>query len=136
MFFNTKRFPSNFQNHGNRGDLHEIVIWCISLYDRSYGYTVIVYTVCCVGGLIARQMGLPIKLVCAVNSNNIVDRAFSRGDYSISGDVIETLATAMNIQVRYLCHDYTDIYSPKLRWFICDFTLTYLLPNTLNRVCQ
>ena len=44
-------------------------------------------------------MGLPIKIVCAVNSNDIVYRTLTQGDYSIADKVIPTYATAMDIQV-------------------------------------
>lgn len=44
-------------------------------------------------------MGVPVKFVCAVTSNDIVSRAITKGDYSMSENVISTLAPAMDIQV-------------------------------------
>lgn len=44
-------------------------------------------------------MGLPIKLVCAVTSNDIVARAIKDGDLSMASEVFQTLAPAMDIQV-------------------------------------
>jgi threonine synthase len=50
-------------------------------------------------GYIAAQMGLPIeRLIVATNVNDILHRALSRGDYSISG-VTTTDAPSMDIQV-------------------------------------
>lgn len=46
-------------------------------------------------------MGLPITLVAGVNTNNIVARTLGGGDFSIKGDVVTSLAPAMDIQVRY-----------------------------------
>ena len=44
-------------------------------------------------------MGLPVELVCAVNENDIVHRAISAGDFSLSENVLKTWSTAMDIQV-------------------------------------
>ena len=52
-------------------------------------------------GCIAHQMGLPLRLVCCVNANNIVERAINRGDFSAADTVLQTLAPAMDIQVGY-----------------------------------
>ncbi|XP_060165605.1 threonine synthase-like 2 isoform X2 [Globicephala melas] len=52
-------------------------------------------------GFIAQKMGLPIHLVVAVNSNDIIHRAVQRGDFSLSEAVKPTLASAMDIQVPY-----------------------------------
>ncbi|XP_052229090.1 threonine synthase-like 2 isoform X3 [Dreissena polymorpha] len=52
-------------------------------------------------GCIASKMGLPVRLVCAVTCNDIVSRALSSGDYSVSQTVTPTLAPAMDIQVPY-----------------------------------
>ncbi|POI23205.1 hypothetical protein CIB84_013047 [Bambusicola thoracicus] len=49
-------------------------------------------------GCIAQKMGLPIQLVAAVNSNDIVHRTVKDGDFSLSGRVKATLASAMDIQ--------------------------------------
>lgn len=52
----------------------------------------------CSAGCLARKMGLPVKLVCCVTTNDIVDRAIVKGDYSI-GEVKQSLAPAMDVQV-------------------------------------
>ena len=46
-------------------------------------------------------MGLPINLVAAVTPNDIVHRTFKTGDFSLSEKVLQTWATAMDIQVPY-----------------------------------
>ncbi|XP_070539628.1 threonine synthase-like 2 [Ptychodera flava] len=51
-------------------------------------------------GCVAKFMGLPIKLVCAVNSNDIVHRIIQNGDYSLT-EVVHTWASAMDIQIPY-----------------------------------
>ena len=50
-------------------------------------------------GYVAHQMGLPVQLVAAVTPNDVVHRTFSTGDYSLNKDVLQTWATAMDIQV-------------------------------------
>lgn len=50
-------------------------------------------------GCIAQKMGLPIRLVVAVNRNDIIHRAVQQGDFSLSEAVTPTLASAMDIQV-------------------------------------
>ncbi|NXU56039.1 THNS2 protein, partial [Turnix velox] len=52
-------------------------------------------------GCIAQKMGLPIRLVAVVNSNDIIHRTVQRGDFSLSGGVKATLAPAMDIQEPY-----------------------------------
>ena len=44
-------------------------------------------------------MGLPLRLVAAVNRNDIVYRTLSKGDFSKSEEVVVSLAPAMDIQV-------------------------------------
>jgi threonine synthase len=46
-------------------------------------------------------MGLPIKMICATNANDIVYRTLMNGDFSVNPAVIQTLAPAMDIQVFY-----------------------------------
>ena len=46
-------------------------------------------------------MGVPVRLVAAVTPNDIVHRTFQTGDYSLSETVLQTWATAMDIQVPY-----------------------------------
>ncbi|XP_060103846.1 threonine synthase-like 2 [Heteronotia binoei] len=52
-------------------------------------------------GLIAKKMGLPIELVAAVNSNDIVHRSVQQGDFSVARSRMATLASAMDIQEPY-----------------------------------
>ncbi|CAL1526598.1 unnamed protein product [Lymnaea stagnalis] len=51
-------------------------------------------------GIISKEMGLPIKLVCAVNHNNVLSRIMETGECQL-GDVQVTLAPAMDIQFAY-----------------------------------
>lgn len=53
-------------------------------------------------GSLARKMGLPIKLVGTVNSNDYLVRMIETGVYSVEGTVIQSVAPAMDIQVRLL----------------------------------
>ena len=53
----------------------------------------------CLAGCVAAQMGLPLRLVAAVNTNDIVFRTLSSGDFSKSDEVVVSLAPAMDIQV-------------------------------------
>jgi len=83
--------------------------------DLSKTVEVVVPTGACgnvTSGVIAQKMGLPIKLVCTVNSNDIVARTLKNGDYSTSDATVQTLAPAMDIQVPYnmerLFHLFTD----------------------------
>ncbi|XP_070707033.1 threonine synthase-like 2 [Pempheris klunzingeri] len=52
-------------------------------------------------GVIVKQMGLPLKLVAMVNSNNIVHRTVTTGDFSMAASVTQTLAPAIDIQDPY-----------------------------------
>ncbi|XP_068561795.1 threonine synthase-like 2 [Cebidichthys violaceus] len=52
-------------------------------------------------GYIVKQMGLPLKLVAMVNSNDIVHRTVTSGDFSMSPEVTQTLAPAIDIQDPY-----------------------------------
>ncbi|NXJ89385.1 THNS2 protein, partial [Corythaixoides concolor] len=52
-------------------------------------------------GCIAQKMGLPIRLVAVVNSNDIIHRTIQHGDFSLSESVKATLASAMDIQEPY-----------------------------------
>ncbi|XP_053560262.1 threonine synthase-like 2 isoform X2 [Bombina bombina] len=51
-------------------------------------------------GCIAQMMGLPIRLVAAVNRNDIIHRIVQHGDFSL-GDTETSLASAMDIQEPY-----------------------------------
>uniref|UniRef100_A0A8B9FIH8 Threonine synthase-like 2 n=1 Tax=Amazona collaria TaxID=241587 RepID=A0A8B9FIH8_9PSIT len=52
-------------------------------------------------GCIAQKMGLPIRLVAVVNSNDIIHRTVQHGDFSLSESVKPTVASAMDIQEPY-----------------------------------
>ncbi|XP_060084610.1 threonine synthase-like 2 [Ylistrum balloti] len=52
-------------------------------------------------GCLARMMGVPLRLVCAVTTNDIVARTVRDGDFSTAETVTQTLATAMDIQIPY-----------------------------------
>lgn len=52
-------------------------------------------------GYIVKQMGLPLRLVAMVNSNDIVHRIVTNGDFSMTPNVIQTLAPAIDIQDPY-----------------------------------
>ncbi|XP_063313695.1 threonine synthase-like 2 isoform X1 [Pelobates fuscus] len=51
-------------------------------------------------GCIAQKMGLPIRLVAAVNKNDTIHRIVQNGDFSL-GDTRTSLASAMDIQEPY-----------------------------------
>ena len=53
-------------------------------------------------GSLVCKMGVPVELVCAVNVNDIVHRAITTGVYAVSGDVVHTLSSAMDIEVNNL----------------------------------
>ncbi|XP_071827200.1 threonine synthase-like 2 isoform X3 [Apostichopus japonicus] len=53
------------------------------------------------GGVIASRMGLPVKIVCAVNENDIIHRTLSTGDFSKRETVKQTLSPAIDIQNPY-----------------------------------
>lgn len=53
-------------------------------------------------GYIVKQMGLPLRLVAMVNSNDIVHRTVTTGDFSMATNVTQTLAPAIDIQVTLL----------------------------------
>ncbi|RKP05746.1 threonine synthase [Thamnocephalis sphaerospora] len=51
-------------------------------------------------GYFARRMGLPLRLICATNQNDILDRFFRTGEYKKAADgVAQTWAPAMDICV-------------------------------------
>ena len=50
-------------------------------------------------GCIVKQMGVPLRLVAMVNSNDIVRRTVQSGDFSMAAEVKQTLAPAIDIQV-------------------------------------
>ena len=51
------------------------------------------------GGMIAAKMGVPIKLLAAVNTNDIVYQALNSGVFESSGDVFPSLSPAIDILV-------------------------------------
>uniref|UniRef100_A0A8C6WND2 Threonine synthase-like 2 n=1 Tax=Neogobius melanostomus TaxID=47308 RepID=A0A8C6WND2_9GOBI len=52
-------------------------------------------------GYIVKQMGLPLRLVAMVNSNDIIHRTVTKGDFSMAPNVLQTLAPAIDIQDPY-----------------------------------
>lgn len=60
-------------------------------------------------GMVAKKMGLPVRFVCAVNSNNILSRMMVDGQCDV-GEVQCTLAPAMDIQFAY---------NMERVWFMC-----------------
>lgn len=44
-------------------------------------------------------MGLPLKLVAMVNSNDVVHRTVTTGDFSMAANATQTLASAIDVQV-------------------------------------
>uniref|UniRef100_A0A672GJQ5 Threonine synthase-like 2 n=1 Tax=Salarias fasciatus TaxID=181472 RepID=A0A672GJQ5_SALFA len=52
-------------------------------------------------GTVVKLMGVPLKLVAMVNSNDIVHRTVSAGDFSMAASVTQTLAPAIDIQDPY-----------------------------------
>lgn len=53
------------------------------------------------GGFLVKEMGLPLRLVAMVNSNDIVHRTVTSGDFSMAASVTQTLAPAIDIQDPY-----------------------------------
>ena len=49
-------------------------------------------------------MGVPLRLVAMVNTNDIVQRTVQCGDFSMAADVKQTLAPAIDIQVLLMIH--------------------------------
>jgi len=79
-------FYCYFQLAQNVGDLVEIVIPTGACGNIASGY-------------VAHSMGLPVRMVAAVTPNDIVHRTLQSGDFSLSEVVLQTWATAMDIQV-------------------------------------
>lgn len=55
----------------------------------------------CAAGSLVHKMGLPVQLVCAVNENDIVHRALSTRNFTLSKNVLKTWSSAMDIQAPY-----------------------------------
>jgi len=81
-------FYCYFQLAENVGDLVEIVIPTGACGNIASGY-------------VAYSMGLPVRMIAAVTPNDIVHRTLQSGDFSLSEVVLQTWATAMDIQVPY-----------------------------------
>ena len=54
-----------------------------------------------VGAIIAREMGLPLTLIAAVNENDIVARAMQTGKFQTAPEVFASTSPSMDIQVPY-----------------------------------
>ncbi|XP_072353755.1 threonine synthase-like 2 [Scyliorhinus torazame] len=52
-------------------------------------------------GYIAQTMGLPIRLVAAVNENDIIHRTIQNGDFSLADSIKPSLAPSIDIQEPY-----------------------------------
>jgi threonine synthase len=89
-------------------------------------------------GYYAQQMGLPVeKLIVATNSNDILHRLFSKGEYHQEG-VRETLSPSMDIQIssnleRYL-YDLCDQDPKILRSWMTEFQASGKLTLTGNHL--
>lgn len=77
-------------------------------------------------GCIAQKMGLPIQLIAAVNSNDIIHRTVKDGDFSLSGRVKATLASAMDIQVD---NELEQMEDNELAYFGIFFSLYFAIPG-------
>ena len=53
-------------------------------------------------GTIAWKMGVPLKIITAVNSNDVVARALRDGDYTVKEEMVTTLSPAMDTLVSIL----------------------------------
>lgn len=72
-------------------------------------------------------MGLPIRLVAVVNSNDIIHRIVQHGDLSVSESVKATLASAMDIQV---CNELIKMQEYQMLYIFVTFfprTLFYVV---------
>ena len=91
-------------------------------------------------GYIARQMGLPIKkLILATNSNDILSRFVTEGDYS-PAEVHHSLSPSMDIQVasnfeRYLFHLYGEDAN-RLNTAMETFKLNGVLPVSSEELAR
>uniref|UniRef100_A0A3B4DZL5 Threonine synthase-like 2 n=1 Tax=Pygocentrus nattereri TaxID=42514 RepID=A0A3B4DZL5_PYGNA len=90
-------------------------------------------------GCIMKQMGIPLRLVAMVNSNDIVHRTVQSGDFSMAGSVQQTMAPAIDIQDPYNMERIFWLLSGKDGALIKDmmeqFQRTHRLsvPETLHR---
>uniref|UniRef100_A0A8C8SPP3 Threonine synthase-like 2 n=2 Tax=Pelusios castaneus TaxID=367368 RepID=A0A8C8SPP3_9SAUR len=90
-------------------------------------------------GYIAQKMGLPIQLVAVVNNNDIIHRAIQHGDFSLSGSVKPTLASAMDIQEPYnmerIFWMLSDSESSLIKTLMEEFNMSkkVILPKELHR---
>ncbi len=91
-------------------------------------------------GFIAKQMGLPIKkLILATNSNNILSRFVTKGDYS-AAEVHHSLSPSMDIQVasnfeRYLFYLYGED-SARITAAMKTFQTDGILPVSTDELTQ
>ena len=53
------------------------------------------------GGFMTAGMGVPIKLISAVNENDTVHRAFSEGEFSMKGPLVPTYAISLDSSFPY-----------------------------------
>ncbi|GFR74514.1 threonine synthase-like 2 [Elysia marginata] len=75
-------------------------------------------------GMLAREMGLPAKFVCAVNDNNVLSHMMDTGECKL-GDVHVTLAPAMDIQFAY---------NLERIWYLCSKGDSSLIKKVMKEV--
>ncbi len=77
------------------------------------------------GGVLARNMGVPLKFMCAVNENDIVDRTFRFNDFSMADSVLLTPSSAIDVQIPYnierifyyLCGQRSEVVADVMKCF-------------------
>ncbi|XP_056602139.1 threonine synthase-like 2 [Triplophysa dalaica] len=90
-------------------------------------------------GCIMKMMGVPLRLVAMVNTNDIVHRTVQSGDFSMASDVVQTLAPAIDIQDPYNLERIFWLLSagdaPMVQSLMEEFQKTHRLslPVTLHR---
>lgn len=72
-------------------------------------------SVCITAGFTVKQMGLPLKLVAMVNSNDIVHRTVTSGDFSMAAHTKQTVAPAIDIQVTNVHSIVLQLFKPVIR---------------------
>ncbi|XP_063067387.1 threonine synthase-like 2 [Engraulis encrasicolus] len=90
-------------------------------------------------GCIVKHMGVPLRFVAMVNSNDILCRAVQKGDFSMAPSVTQTLAPAIDIQDPYNMERVLWLLSgkngPLVKHMLQEFQKTHRLPlpDTLHK---
>ncbi|KAL2100302.1 hypothetical protein ACEWY4_004696 [Coilia grayii] len=90
-------------------------------------------------GCIVKHMGVPLRFVAMVNSNDIVCRAVQKGDFSMAPIVTQTLAPAIDIQDPYNMERVLWLLSgkngPLVKQMLEEFQKSHRLPlpDTLHK---